>query len=468
MVMTAAGARLRRPDALHVRLVHVCSGSPGCVLAFCLVALSFLAPAPARAWHAARIDPRVDNLDELLGACEKRREEALDKNRGIDAWVAYKAGLGEDVSRQFERPSVPACDAAAIGSRLSASVPAVWALAAAEGRLLYATINLPSPALLVSSDGGHSWHYRHLFLGGYNVERGFLLRGMAYRDGLLAIASEQGVLLSEDGGLSFDEALDGKPFSAVAIARGRRIVVGGDGTSFLSADGGRTWIDLGFSRFTASLTTRNPHRIDEITSIAFDPEDERIVYAGTGSHLYRHVSGSSAEAVGKWQAMEGNASGRVHDDSTVYNIEIGERFMISTCNGVYYLDKLSADTSRDQADVSWGKFRDPAFSGRGVGGPKGNLRAYFVAEDPVDRDRVLVADFAGLYEGLAVNDGKGMRWKRVEELPFWSDGAGYPEYTSIAWAPGGETIVGSRYRGIFVEDAGGRRPAAPGPSCVLR
>jgi hypothetical protein len=173
-------------------------------------------------------------------------------------------------------------------------------------------------------------------------------------------------------------------------------------------------------------------------------------------------------AGGRWQAMEGTAAGRVLDDSTVYNIEIGERFMISTCNGVYYLDRkdgnLGADVSRDQADVSWRKFRDAAFSKRGVGGPKGNLRAYFVAEDPVDRDRVLVADFAALYEGT--DDGKGMSWKRVEDLPYGSQLAGYPEYTSIAWTRSGQTVVGSRYRGIFVDDA--ERRAGPGPSCVLR
>ena len=162
--------------------------------------------------------------------------------------------------------------------------------------------------------------------------------------------------------------------------------------------------------------------------------------------------------------MEGNAAGRVLDDSTVYNIEIGERFMISTCNGVYYLDRRGADLGRDQADVSWKKFRDATFSKRGVGGPKGNLRAYFVAEDPVDRDRVLVADFAGLYEGT--DDGNGMHWKRIEELPYGSLTGGYPEYTSIAWTRKGETVVGSRYRGIFVDDE--RDRGGPWPSCVLR
>jgi hypothetical protein len=147
--------------------------------------------------------------------------------------------------------------------------------------------------------------------------------------------------------------------------------------------------------------------------------------------------------------MEGDRQGRVHDDSTVYNVAIGSRFMISTCNGVYVLARLGADLDRAQADVSWQKFRDAAFSGRGVGGPRGNLRSYFVAEDPTDAGRILVADFAGLYEGRS--DGGRMRWKRVEDLPYYSPDAGYPEYTAITWTSAGEAIVGSRYRGIFFQ-----------------
>jgi hypothetical protein len=263
-----------------------------------------------------------------------------------------------------------------------------------------------------------------------------------------------------------DAALGGKPFSAVAISPASRrcIVAGGNGTSYLTVDGGATWVDLAFSRFTSLLSSRNPHRIDHITSVAFDPGDPRKVYFGTGSHLYRFVLDPAGSA-GRWQAMEGNAAGRVLDDSTVYNIEIGERMMISTCNGVYYVDHLGNDLSRDQADVSWKKFRDAAFAGRGVGGPKGNLRAYFVTEDPTDPDRVLVADFAGLYEGL--DEGAGMRWRRVEELPYGSPSLGYPEYTAIAWMPRGETVVGSRYRGIFVREPS-RSPAGAGAPCVLR
>ncbi|HXT22715.1 MAG TPA: hypothetical protein VN923_18355, partial [Thermoanaerobaculia bacterium] len=299
-----------------------------------LIAL-VLAPAPAAAWRTARIEPRVDNLDELLGACEKKREEALDRNRDVDAWVAYKASLGEDVSKQAAKGPVPSCDPGSISSRLAAGAPAVWAMTVADGQLLYATVNLPMPGILISTDGGSSWHYRHLFVGGYNVERGFLLRGLAYRDGLLVVASETGVLLSRDGGRSFTTALAGKAFWAVAISpwSSRRIAAGGNGTSFLSDDGGKSWSDLAFSRFTSHLRTKNPHRIDHITSVAFDPQDDRTLYAGTGSHLYRFVGQqarlSGDRSDGRWQAMEGSSAGRVLDDSTVYNIEIGERFMIS-------------------------------------------------------------------------------------------------------------------------------------------
>lgn len=459
MVRTAPGALLRRSD---VSPSHICLGRRALALAILLA----VGATAAQAWRPAQVEPRIDNLEELLAACGQRREAVVARNREVDAWVAYKAELGEDVSGQVAKVAVPSCDGAEISARLGSAAPAVWAMAAAEGRLLYATINLPHPAILVSDDSGRTWHYRHLFLNGYNVERGFLLRGMDYRHGLLAVASDAGVLLSDDGGRTFTAALAEKPFSAVAISAlsERRIVAGGDGTSFLSEDGGDTWRDLGFSRFTSTFSTRNPLRIDHITSVAFDPTDPRTVYVGTGSHLYRFVA--DEQGSGRWQAMEGAAGARVLDDSTVYNIEIGTRFMISTCNGVYYLERQSSDTSKDQADVRWKKFRDGSFCKRGVGGPQGNLRAYFVAEDPIDRDRVLVADFAGLYEGRA--EGEGMRWRRIEELPYGSISAGYPEYTSITWTRQGETVVGSRYRGIFIEEMTKRPRRDPGPSCVLR
>ena len=405
MGMTAAGARPRRPDVRRARRW----------LAAGLLAAAWLDAGAARAWQTARIEPRVDNLDELLGACERKREQALDRNREIDAWVAYQAGLGTDVSKQADlaragKGALPACDSAAIHSRLGATPPAVWAMTVADGRLLYATVNLPLPAVLVSADGGHSWHYRHVFLGGYNVEHAFMLRGIAYRHGLLAVASDDGVLLSTDGGRAFTRALAGQPLWAVAIsaASPRRLVAGGDGTSYLSEDGGANWTDLAFSRFTRTLATRNPHRVDHVTAVAFDPDDPRSLYFGSGSHLYRFVLDAASAASGRWQAMEGDAAGRVLDDSTVYNIEIGERFMISTCNGVYYLDRLGDDVSRDQADVSWRKFRDATFSKRGVGGPKGNLRAYFIAGRDFEREIVVKVNTPELARAELMRP----RWKR--------------------------------------------------------
>jgi hypothetical protein len=456
-----AGARLRR-------------------LAPCaLAAIAMLAPATLCAWELARIEPRVDNLDELLCACQEKQAKVLDRNREIDVWTAYQAEQGEAASGELRKSPVPVCSGEEIGARLALARPGVWAIAAGSG-VLFATVNLPVPAVMVSSDGGHSWHYRHLFLRGYNIERGLLLRGIDYRDGLLAVASEGGVLLSTDGGHTFITALGEHPFSAVAISPVSKqvLVAGGNATSFLSTDGGASWTNLHFSQFTATLATHNPYLIDHITSMQFDPATPDTVYVGTGSHLYRLVM-DAARAGGRWQAMEGGAGGRVLDDSTVYNIEIGTRFMISTCNGVYFMQRLGTDLSRDQADVSWGKFRDSLFTKRGVGGPKGNLRAYYVSEDPADRARILVADFAGLYEGRS--DRGAVHWRRVDDLPYYSETAGYPEYTAIAWTTKGEAVVGSRYQGIFVQaatvpttaataaaPAPAKPPASRSAGCVLR
>jgi hypothetical protein len=416
----------------------------------------------AHAWQLARVEPRADNLEELLGGCEAKRAEVLERNRQVDAWVTFKAGMGVDVRAQVATSPVPECGEAAITSSLAHGDPSVWALAA-QGEELYATVNLPVPAVLVSGDAGRSWRFRHAFLPGYNVERAAMLRGIDAQEGLLAVATENGVLLSTDGGRSFTTRLAGMSFWAVAIARLPssvlpRIVAGGNGTSYLSDDGGSTWSDLGFSRFTAALKTGNRYLIDHITSVRFDPHQSDVAYVGTGSHLYRVVLGPGGV---RWQAMEGAPGARVFDDSTVYNIAFGTRMMISTCNGVYYLESL-ADSKAEQAAVRWGKFRDAAFTHRGIGGPSLNLRAYFVTEDPDERGRVLIADFAGLYEGRS--DGRRMRWRRIPGLPYYSPIKGYPEYTSIAWTANGDAVVGTRYRGIFIDD---REPiASPAPTPI--
>jgi hypothetical protein len=432
------------------------------------VALGTLPSRVAAAWKRAHVEPVVDTLGALLQTCQRSREAALQRNDQIDAWLAYTSEPGAAATAQAARVPVPDCSASGIAAALGAGRPAVWAIASGpEDGLLFATANLPVPGILVSTDGGESWRWRHVFLRGYNVERGLLVRGLDYRHGLLAVASDLGVLLSTDRGLTFTSALDHLAFTAVVLSPHQRdhLVAAGDGTSFLSTDGGSSWIDLDFTGFVGGLATQNPHVTDHVISLQLDPDNGRTVYAGTGSHLYRLVLDGPAGH--RWQAMEGRGgpAARVDNDSTVYNIAIGRRFMISTCNGVYVLQRLSPALDGDQAEVTWGKFRDGKFANRQVGGPKGNLRSYFVAEDPSDPSRILVADFAGFYEGRS--ELGRVRWRRVEGLPFYTPDEGYPEYTAIAWASDGRPVVGSRYQGIFVHRSGPRRPpkvAAQGSS----
>lgn len=436
-----------------------------------LLVVGMLAALPqlaAASWQRAYVEPTVDGLEALLRFCETRRAEVLERHRAIDEWAAYQTAYGVEVDTRLLRPPVPECDARALVERLGARHVAVWAMASsAEDGLLFATVNLPVPGILVSTDGGDRWRYRHAFVRGYNIEHRTLVRGLDFRHGLLAVASDLGVLLSEDGGLTFSTALADRPFTAVAISpRSREVIVAaGPGASFLSTDRGESWVDLDFTGFVRNVTTDNPHLNDYVLSLQVDPRDPRTAYVGTGSHLYRVII--EGPETGRWQAMEGRGgrAARVHDDSTVYNIAIGNRFMISTCNGVYVLQSLSPQLAADQAEVIWGKFRDGLFTNRGVGGPKGNLRSYYVTEDPADRSRILIADFAGVYEGLSEQD--RVRWRRVEGLPFHSPEIGYPEYTAIAWARDGRAVVGSRRQGIFVEDGASRRWLAPVRSSAL-
>ena len=467
---TLASATLLGPSTAprHGRSLAPFLRRRGAVACLVLLAAVAASPATARTWQPARIEPRIDNLDDLLRGCEERHARARDQERQANEWIAYQAAAGAEAPARSAARALPPCTAEALVARLQSREAGVWAMTPSmTGTDLFATVNLPLSAVLLSRDGGATWHYRHVFARDYNVDRGMLLRGLEYRHGLLAVATEDGLLLSRDHGRTFSRALPRQPLSAVSIT-GRppgRILTGGNGTSFLSADGGATWVDLGFSAFTRTLATNNRHLTDHITSVDEDPVDPGTFYVGTGSHVYRLVLDGAGGF--RWQAMEGDHLGRVLDDSTVYNVEVASRFMISTCNGVYYLARQGGDRSRDQADVSWRKFRDGAFANRSVGGPKGNLRSYYVAEDPTDPTRILVADFAGLYEGRAV-DGQ-VHWQRVTDLPFYSPATGYPEYTAIAWTSEGGAVVGSRYRGIFVQrPAPGPPPSNVGTSCFLQ
>ena len=136
------------------------------------------------------------------------------------------------------------------------TVPDAHALGGAGGTFY---LGSPQAGLLASTDGGSTWHYRHLFVRDYNLDRGSLLRGIEYEHGLLVVASEDGILLSRDGGRHFTRALAGLPFSAVAISGPPpgRILAGGNGTSYLSVDGGETWvsIDVGTTTRGSRLVT---------------------------------------------------------------------------------------------------------------------------------------------------------------------------------------------------------------------
>src|SRR5688572_8083919 len=88
-----------------------------------LALLATSAIARGESWAAARIEPRIDNLDALLEGCAQRRAP-------LDAWLEHRETLGAAApALEGLDDSAPECSATALQTRLAARAPGVSAIA---------------------------------------------------------------------------------------------------------------------------------------------------------------------------------------------------------------------------------------------------------------------------------------------------------------------------------------------------
>ena len=122
-----------------------------------------------------------------------------------------------------------------------------------------------------------------------------------------------------------------------------------------------------------------------MVSLAFDPADNDILYAGT-----THLPWKTSDAGATWTSIH---TGML-DDSDVFSIVVDPKHpdlvYASACSGVYH--------SLDSAG-HWAKYTTP----------QGAFRTYFVAIDP-HAERVI---FAGTSEGLLRSEDSGHVWRIV-------------------------------------------------------
>jgi photosystem II stability/assembly factor-like uncharacterized protein len=194
--------------------------------------------------------------------------------------------------------------------------------------------------LFVSKDGGSSWvPFAHLGSGDDLVIDHIVFDPTnpqtIYAAGWGLYHDDEGdVFRSDDGGVTWRTlaAVHGKSIRALAMAPSdhNTLVIGALDGVFRSQDGGEKW---------EKMTPENPEILENhasmknFVSVAIDPRNPDIVYAGT-----RHLPWKTADGGKSWH----NLKDGILDDSDVFSIIVdprtSSRVYASACSGIYKSD----------------------------------------------------------------------------------------------------------------------------------
>jgi photosystem II stability/assembly factor-like uncharacterized protein len=198
---------------------------------------------------------------------------------------------------------------------------------------------------------------------------------------------------------------------ALALAPGGNVLaIGGDDGVQISRDGGVTWKPTG----------QDVPGLYQVESLAFDPSDPKVLYAGTWRQAFRTRDGGAT-----WARI---ADGMVLD-ATVYAWDFDPKdprdIWVSTCGWVY--------RSRDGGD-RWTRYKN-GFS---------NRRSHAIRRDPRRPEFVYAATVGGLHRST---DG-GETWTRVSRESLVVTALEVDRRT-------GRLYVGTEGEGVFLSDDGG-------------
>ena len=245
-----------------------------------------------------------------------------------------------------------------------------------------------------------------------------------------------GVFISRDSGRTWQgSGLAGHAIRAlVQSASDPSVLIAGalDGV-FRSNNFGGAW---------EQITPSEDSELRNFDSLAIDPQDPWIIYAGTFHLPWKTVDGGK-----KWVSIH---RGMI-DDSDVLSLAVDassrRRVFASACSGIY----LSED-----AGFYWKKIEGIPFSSR---------RTPVIRQDPV-HPSVL---FAGTTEGLWKTTDGGARWRRVspgdwvinslviEPIARTSPASSYTAESLNMEFSEGQTrvLIGTEQRGVLASDDGG-------------
>jgi photosystem II stability/assembly factor-like uncharacterized protein len=241
--------------------------------------------------------------------------------------------------------------------------------------------------LFVSTDNGSTWSR----LARLGEGEDYVLDAMEVdpRSGTLYVAAWSANLetaggdlfRSRDGGRTW-QALPGmrqKSIRALLLAPSDAnvIVVGARDGVFRSRDGGDNW---------ERISPSHDAQIKNVESVAMDPRNPDVIYAGTWHLAWKTVNGGRV-----WRPMKNG----VIDDSDVFSIIIDSRnssnVYLSACSGIY---------KSENAGEAFHKVQGIPFSAR---------RTRVLKQDPLNAMVV----YAGTTEGLWRTTDAGKSWRRI-------------------------------------------------------
>jgi photosystem II stability/assembly factor-like uncharacterized protein len=284
------------------------------------------------------------------------------------------------------------------------SMAADWSLIGPDGGSVRSLTYDPSDAnrillgtsagqVFVSHDGGDTWApFAHLGKGDdlvidhivfdpTNVETIYAAGWGLYHD------DEGDVFRSDDGGATWKvlEGAHGKSIRSLAMAPSDHnvLVIGALDGVFRSRDGGTTW-----EKMTPDNpeVTANYSSMRNFVSVAIDPQNPDVVYAGT-----RHLAWKTADGGKNWHSIHDG----MLDDSDVFSIIVDPRtpshVYASACSGIYRSDNGADLFHRVQ------------------GMPHSAIRTRVLKQDPVRSSIVYAGTTGGMWKTV---DG-GAKWSLV-------------------------------------------------------
>ena len=272
--------------------------------------------------------------------------------------------------------------------------------------------------LFESQDFGESWDPLNLPKRNLGEVTSILIdpvRSSHYLVGVLD-AFGGGLYESQDSGKSWDTAKDIRDFAVRALTAApsnpSEFVAGTVRGVMLSADSGRTW---------TRISDPNNLEMQGITSIAIDPKDPNIIYAGTSHLPWKTIDGGKT-----WESIH---SGMI-DDSDVFSIYVNQEqpsdVFASACSGIY--------ASLNRGD-SWRKI---------AGIPNTSRRTHVIRVDPTESNTI----YAGTTTGLFKSPNSGTTWKSLTNT----------QVNSIAFDPAQpkNMYLAMQYEGVAKSDDSGQ------------